>query len=98
MSKPNLINDIYLTATNITTFGKDGKDVPLRYASGFFYPRLKTRELFLITNKHVVIEPKEDYYPQSIKLRLHTNATNIRDNIDYDIPLYDNGRRLWRET
>lgn len=100
-NNPIVVNDIYLSVAKITTLMKEaGKEKPLKNATGFFYSGLSD-QVFLITNKHVVIEPNENYYPDTVRVRLHVNPTNIRENQDYDIPLYHDGEtksnRSWRE-
>jgi S1-C subfamily serine protease len=56
-------------------------------ASSFFY--FHNEALYLITNRHVVIEEEEDYYPDELRLKLHTNPNDIRQNDDLLINLYD---------
>lgn len=65
-------------------------------ASGFFYT--SSDHLFLVTNRHVVRDEEKGVEPDSIGLRLHTNANNVRENGHYNVPLYSrNGRPLWKE-
>ena len=71
---------------------KDGEIIGS--ASGFFYTR--NNDLFLVTNHHVVRDEKEGILPDAVRLRLHTNSTNVTQNEEVDIPLYQNGKPAWR--
>lgn len=52
----------------------------------------------MITNRHVLVEEPK-YMPNIVRLRLHTNASDLRQNRDYDIKIYDRaGRKLWQEA
>jgi len=67
----------------------------ISYATGFFYDYAEG--LYFITNRHVVIDEEDGYFPDELRLRLHTNPENIRQNEQYPIPLYDNGNPVWLE-
>lgn len=54
-------------------------------------------DLFLITNRHVVINEAENYFPDELRLLLHIDPNDIRRNADFAIPLYSNGKPQWRE-
>jgi len=65
-------------------------------ATGFFYAA--GGDVYLITSRHVVLEEEAGHRPDKLKLRLHTDASDIRRNGVYVVPLYDRpGRRLWLE-
>lgn len=64
-------------------------------ASGFFF--LNEGLLYLITNRHVVINEPTGHLPDSIRLLLHTDAQNLTANEVIEIPLYRDGVRQWRE-
>ena len=68
----------------------------MRNGTGFFYSNPKD-DLFLITNRHVIKDESSWYIPNIVRLSLHTNRDNLRQNRDYDIPLYDNAEPRWRE-
>jgi hypothetical protein len=58
-------------------------------ATGFFYKH---------KNQHVVVEEKEKDCPDKLRLRLHTDKTDLSKNKGYSIPLYDkDGSQLWLE-
>ena len=54
-------------------------------------------EVYLITNRHVVINEKKEFFPDHLVIRVHTSETNLLPNRDISIPLYDNQIPLWRE-
>jgi len=63
-------------------------------ATGFFYDY---DQRYFITNRHVVIDENEDYYPDELRLLLH-KKDNIKQNEIFSIPLYDTyGNNLWLE-
>lgn len=65
-------------------------------ATGFFYAA--DGDIYLVTNRHVVRDEKTKYYPDKLKLRLHTDASDIRKNGVYVAALYDRaGKRCWLE-
>jgi len=72
-----------------------GKDM-VASASGFFF--LHNEKKFLVTNRHVVIDEEESYFPDSIKLRLHCSPINSEKNMIIQVPLYDDEqKKLWLE-
>ena len=59
---------------------------------------LHEENLYFITNRHVIIKEEEDYIPVEIRLKLHTDQNDVRQNDDYSVRLYnDDGERLWLE-
>lgn len=65
------------------------------HASGFFYTH--GDKLFLITNRHVVLDEKQGFRPTSISLRLHADPKDITRNGDFSFPLYAGDQPMWRE-
>jgi len=66
-------------------------------ATGFFYNR--GGKLFLVTNNHVCrndSDPSRPSIPDLLRLRLHSNPSDLTQNADYDVPLYAGSCRLWR--
>lgn len=93
-----MINEIVLTVTIILQIY--GGNV-VGSATGFFYNN--NDQLFLVTNKHVVegAEIKGNgnivkVKPESLRLHLHIDANNTTKNKQYDVPLYKNGKQLWK--
>lgn len=74
---------------------KDGAE--LGTATGFFF-RTSTGS-FLITNRHVVIDEEENFYPDSLQLRLHTDASDLQKNGDFKLRLYSSSGNapVWHE-
>ena len=64
-------------------------------ATGFFYEAGSS--LFLVTNRHVVIDEDERQYPDTLRLRLHTEPNKLTENEQAEIPLYTNGIPAWLE-
>lgn len=66
------------------------------WATGFFYQHAEGS--YLVTNKHVVIDEKNDFFPDQLLLRLHTSKANLLQNEDYMISLYNkDGSQVWLE-
>lgn len=63
-------------------------------ASGFFYS--KGDQLFLVTNQHVMRNDKEGIIPDALRLRLHTDPNDIRKTAEFNVPLYRDGKKLWK--
>lgn len=70
-------------------------DVRCTNASGFFF--LNDGLLYLITNRHVVINEPTGHAPDSIRMLLHKDAQDLTANEVITIPLYLDGVRQWRE-
>lgn len=88
------VESILLTIAHICTF-QQAK--PLTCASGFYFQR--NRDLFLITNRHVVRDEDSGHEPDRLEITLHTNPDNVAETSAYSIPLYDSaGQKVWREA
>lgn len=85
------LNEIVATVTIVIQVA--GNSI-IGSASGFFYK--KDENLFLVTNQHVMRDDKKGIVPDTLRLRLHTDPNDIRKNGEVDIPLYKNGKRLWK--
>lgn len=77
----------------VSTF--DG-DRPLTAASGFFFQR--DARLFLITNRHVLLDAASDHQPNRIELNLHQQGSDLRLRNTLSLWLYDQGLALWRQA
>ena len=65
-------------------------------ASGFFYKN--SDNIYYITSRHVVIDEDDRHYPDAIKLKLHTDPSNIASSRVISIDLYDSAcNPVWRE-
>lgn len=87
-----MIEPILLAAARICTF--DGHR-PLTNASGLFFER--DGRLFLVTSRHVMIDEPSKHFPDRIEVELHTDPANMARSTGFSIPLYRNGKRLWRQ-
>jgi hypothetical protein len=54
-------------------------------------------KLFLITNGHVVRNEDEGYFPNALRIYLHTDVNDLTQNDQYDIHLYSGVRQKWIE-
>ena len=65
-------------------------------ASGFFYATAS--HLLLVTNRHVVRDEEKGVEPDSLRLRLHMDASDVRKNGHYVVPFYSTtGEPLWKQ-
>lgn len=87
-----MIESILLTAARISTFDQQRH---LTNASGFFFERDK--RLFLVTSRHVIFDEPSKHYPNRIEIELHNNPDNIAKSTGFSIPLYRDGKSLWRQ-
>ncbi len=87
-----MIEPILLAAARICTF--DGQR-PMTNASGFFFER--GRRLFLVTSRHVMIDEPSKHFPDRIEVELHVDPANMARSTGFSIPLYRNGKSLWRQ-
>jgi S1-C subfamily serine protease len=62
-------------------------------ATGFFYE--KNDSLYLITNRHVVIDETKGIKPDILRVKLHSDPNDLTKNGDVDIPLYSNNIAKW---
>ena len=87
-----MIESILLTAANVFTFESQRR---LTNASGFFFEREK--RLFLVTSRHVLMDAPTKHYPDRIEIELHTNRENLAESTGFSIPLYREGKGVWRQ-
>lgn len=87
-----MIEPLLLTAARVCTF--DQRRL-LTNASGFFFER--DSRLFLVTSRHVVIAGPTKHYPDRLEIELHTDPNNLASSTGFSIPLYRNGRSIWRQ-
>lgn len=87
-----MIESILLTAARISTFDQQRH---LTNASGFFFER--DERLFLVTSRHVIYDGPSKHYPNRIEIELHNNPDNIAKSTGFSMPLYRDGKSLWRQ-
>jgi len=64
-------------------------------ASGFFFRHRNTK--YLATNRHVVIDENDEFFPTSLLLTLHLDRSDLTRNQVVEVQLYDSGRPLWKQ-
>ena len=87
-----MIESIILTAARVLTF--DGRR-PLTNASNFFFER--NERLFVVTSRHVMIDEPSKHFPDRIEIELHVDEDNLAASTGFSIPLYRNGKSIWRQ-
>lgn len=91
--RQNGVEPLLLSCIQISTFiGPQG----LTTASGFFFQR--DDHLFLVTSRHVLLDPATDHRPQRIEFGLHAFGMDLTQQRRVSLPLYDNGMPLWRQA
>ena len=87
-----MIESLLTAVTRISTFvGERG----LTNATGFFFER--DVHLYLVTNRHVVLDEASEHRPDRIEIELHTDPDNVAATVQFSIPLYLDGKSVWRE-
>lgn len=87
-----MVESILLAAVRVSTFEQD---VLLTNASGFFFER--EQRLFLVTSRHVVVDQPSGHFPNRLVIELHLDAQNIGRSGEFSIPLYVDGKSVWRQ-
>lgn len=87
-----MIDPLLLSTVKVLTFNSGQ---PLTNASGFFFER--DERLFLVTSRHVVRDEVSEHFPDLVRIALHTDRDNIAQLMDFEIPLYRDGRSVWRQ-
>ncbi|WP_407277957.1 serine protease [Aromatoleum evansii] len=87
-----MIESLLLTTVPIVTFDRQR---PLTNASGFFFAM--DQRLFVVTSRHVLFDKPTRHFPDRIELELHNNPDNLAESTGFSMPLYRNGRALWRQ-
>ena len=87
-----MIEPLLLAVARVSTFDIDR---PLTNASGFFFQR--DERLFLVTSRHVVIDEPSEHFPSHLQIELHTNDDNLAESTGFSIPLYEDGKSIWRQ-
>lgn len=87
-----MIESLLLTAARVLTFDRQ---VALTNASGFFFER--EDRLFLVTSRHVLADAPSNHFPDRIEIELHNDPDNMAGSTGFSIPLYHNGKGVWRQ-
>ena len=86
------IESVLLAATRVSTFV--GQRL-LTGASGFYFER--GERLFLVTSRHVVIDAPTKHHPDRLEIELHLDAENLALSTGWSIPLFGDGKAVWRQ-
>ncbi len=87
-----MIESLPLAVTRVTTMLGDRV---LTNATGFFFER--DGALYAVTSRHVVFDEPTDHQPDRIEIELHVDQQNLGETVQFSIPLYREGKSVWRE-
>ncbi|MBL9127952.1 MAG: trypsin-like peptidase domain-containing protein [Verrucomicrobiales bacterium] len=87
-----MIDPLLHSAARVRTFAGEQA---LTNASGFFFER--DDRLFLVTSRHVLIAAPSRHFPDRVEIDLHTDPNNLAACVGFSIPLYRQGRSMWRQ-
>lgn len=87
-----MIEPILLTVTRVVTF--EGQQAKTN-ATGFFFKR--GPRLFVVTSRHVLIDEPTRHFPDRIEIELHVNPNNMAESASFSVPLYRDGKSIWRD-
>ena len=87
-----MIDTVLLATARVGTFDLEKS---LTNASGFFFQR--DDRLFLVTSRHVMIDEPSKHFPSRIEIEMHINTDNMAESIGFSMPLYRDGKSLWRQ-
>lgn len=87
-----MIESLLLTTARVSTFfGTQA----LTGASGFFFQR--DDRLYLVTNRHVLIDRPSGHLPDRIEIEVHTDADNLTQAAVISVLLYRDGKAIWHQ-
>jgi hypothetical protein len=88
-----VIESLLLAVTRVTTmYGQQH----LTNATGFFFER--EGRLFLVTSRHVVLDEASGHRPDRLEIELHVAPDNVARTTQFSIPLYRDGKSVWRDA
>lgn len=85
-----MVHELFLIVTLILQI-QSGQAIGT--ATGFFYSR--AGEMYLVTNRHVLLDESKNLRPEALRITLHTDANDLRKVERIDVPLYRDGRPRW---
>jgi S1-C subfamily serine protease len=56
---------------------------------------ISNETIYLVTNRHVVVDETRGLKADALRIRLHTNSQDLTKNVDRELPLYQNGKQKW---
>ena len=87
-----MIDTVLLATARVGTFDLQKS---LTNASGFFFQR--DDRMFLVTSRHVMIDEPSKHFPDRIEIEIHIDPDNMAKSIGFSMPLYRDGKSLWRQ-
>jgi len=87
-----LIESLLLAVTRVTTLLNEEVQTN---ATGFFFER--DRRLYLVTARHVLRDEAGGHHPDSLLIELHVDPDNAVQVTRLMIPLFRDGKPVWRE-
>ena len=87
-----MLEPLLLTSARVLTYDRQ---LQLTNASSFFFER--GERLFLVTSRHVVVDQPSNHFPDRIEIELHVDPGNLAKSTGFSIPLYRNGKSIWRQ-
>jgi len=87
-----MIEPLLLTTARVATFF--GTQL-LTGASGFFFER--DDRLYLVTNRHVLLDQPSRHFPDRIEIEVHTDAENLTRSAVLSVLLYRDGKSIWHQ-
>jgi S1-C subfamily serine protease len=87
-----MVDSLLLTVAPVFTFEQQRL---LTNASSFFFER--DGRLFLVTSRHVMIDEPSKHFPDRIEIELHTDPDNMARSTGFSMPLYRDGKSVWRQ-
>ena len=88
-----VIEPLLLAITRVSTFS--GTQL-LTAASGFFFER--EGRLFIVTSRHVLVDEPSGHHPDRVELALHTDEVDLTRFASLSVPLYRDGKSVWRQA
>jgi S1-C subfamily serine protease len=88
-----MIESLLLTTARVSTFFGTQ---PLTGASGFFFQR--DERLYLVTNRHVLINRPSGHLPDRVEIEVHTDADNLTHAAVLSVLLYRDGQAIWHQA
>jgi hypothetical protein len=87
------IESLLLSTTIVRTMSGEQT---LTNATGFFFARDK--RLFLVTNRHVLVDEPGNHRPDRLLIELHVAPDNVAVTTLFSIPLYRGAEPVWHEA
>ena len=86
------VDPVLVTITHITTLERGQV---LTNATGFFYSH--AQRLYLVTNRHVLIDENSQHFPDTISIEIHVDQENLARYESISLPLYQDNSPMWKQ-